>query len=476
MAVAATVGAAGILPLAVVIVASLPVAHAADQPGTSRARGVALPAGLADLAERVRPGVVHVRGMLDDRRGRGREEGQSSVGSGFVIDRAGSIVTNEHVVRGTVDLRVRLYDGREFPACVLGTDDLADVALLKIEPTGAPIHALSMADSEKVRAGEVVVAIGSPFGFAHSVTAGIVSATERVVEQGGAPAADRNDPPYAFFIQTDASINVGNSGGPLIDGTGAVIGVNAAFWGGPQPAAGVGFAIPINVVKMLVPQLRAQGVAPRSFLGVDSQPVTPELAAAFRLPSSRGALVAGVERGSAAAAGGLEVGDVVSTWGGHTLATRDDFRILSQLTPPGSKVKVGLLRDGKAIERQVLTRAGPKPARFRHGASCRSLSDGPSSAGGGPAAIDVGFEVRDLPRARAAEVPGGAGVQVSKVHGGLGGQAKLAVGDIILRVGRTPVTSAEDLRKRLAEWKRDAPLPLLVSTRSHYFWTALRPR
>ena len=440
-------------------------ARAADPAPRPRA---ALPGGLAELAERARPGVVHVRGTIEDKRGRA-EGASSSVGSGFVIDKVGSIVTNEHVVRGTSDLRVRLHDGREFPACVLGTDELADVALLKIEPKGTALHTLPMADSERVRVGEVVVAIGSPFGFAHSVTAGIVSATERVVEQGGGPSADTKAPPYAFFIQTDASINVGNSGGPLIDGTGAVIGVNAAFWGGPQPASGVGFAIPINVVKMLVPQLRVHGVAPRSYLGVDSQPLTGDLASAFRLSSARGALVAGVEKGSAAEAGGLEVGDVVTGWGGHPLATRDDFRILSQLTPPGSRVKVTVLRDGRSLDRTVMTRAGPRPAKLRHAANCRTTDPaGPPT--------EVGFEVRDLPRGRAAELPGGAGVQVARVFGGLATGANLDVGDIILRVGRHPVASAAELRQRLEEWKRDAPLPLLIRTRSQSFWTALRPR
>jgi serine protease Do len=336
---------------------------------------------------------------------------------------------------------------------------------------------LRLADSDKVRTGETVLAIGSPFGFAHSVTAGIVSATERVIEQGGDGGEDREDPPYAFFIQTDASINVGNSGGPLIDDGGQVIGVNAAFWGGSQPSTGVGFAIPINVVRLLLPQLRERGAAPRSYLGVESQPVTSELALAFRLPSARGALIAGVEKGSAAEAAGLQVGDIVQTIGPHALATRDDFRIFAQLTPPGSKLKLGVLRDRKPLELMLTTRAARNAPHPRHPADCRGLTKiGPPPADPAANPITVlGFEVKDVARERAAEVPGGRAVQVSRVFGGPAREAKLEVGDILLRVGHTPVATPEDLRRSLAAWKREGPLPILVRTRTRSFWSALRP-
>jgi S1-C subfamily serine protease len=226
--------------------------------------------------------------------------GRTSIGTGFLIHRAGFIVTNEHVVRNVVDLRVRLYDGRELVACVVGADAPTDIALLKIEAPG-PLPILPLGDSEAVRVGEPVVAIGNPFGFNHSVTAGIVSAKERVVDRP--TSSDARDPElYSFFIQTDASINLGNSGGPLLDATGAVIGISAAFWAGHplQPAQGIGFAIPINIAKALLPRLHVQGAAPRSILGVDAQPVEPGLEAALKLPSSRGALIASVGKGSPA--------------------------------------------------------------------------------------------------------------------------------------------------------------------------------
>src|SRR5580765_7958114 len=243
----------------------------------------------ADLAERARAAVVHVRGEVTD--GAASEAdadtSRTSIGTGFIINRDGYVVTNEHVVRGVSDLRIRLYDGRELSACVAGADPATDIALVKIKAKGT-LPVLPLGDSDAVRVGEPVVAIGNPFGFNHSVTAGIVSAKERVVDRAAASHDAREQENYSFFIQTDASINVGNSGGPLLDASGAVIGISAAFWAGHplQPAQGIGFAIPINIAKSLLPRLHEKGVAPRSYLGVDAQPIDPALEVALKLTSS----------------------------------------------------------------------------------------------------------------------------------------------------------------------------------------------
>jgi serine protease Do len=425
---------------------------------------------LAQLAERIRSAVVHVRGVLPPSNGeRGRRTALTySVGSGFLIDPAGDIVTNEHVIRGAQDLRVRLYDGREFSVCVAGQDEQADIALLRVRAKPNAVPQLVLGDSDRAHTGQTVLAIGSPFGFSHSVTAGIVSATERVVESEGEHGEGGDAPPYSFYIQTDASINVGNSGGPLVDTDGLVIGVNAAFWGGSQPASGVGFAIPINVVKLLLPQLRDKGSAPRSYLGVDSQPVSPALAAGLGLPNARGALIAGIEPGGAADVAGMHVGDVVTSFGNHPLATRDDFRIFAELTVPGTRVKVGLLRDGKPIERDVVTRAAPKSSPSKHVEDCRAAPV--------ETAFSIGFEVRALPAGRAEGLPGKRGINVVRVSGGAARDANLEVGDIILRVGNQPVSTPEEFTQQIAAWKRSAPLPLLVQTRNRNFWTALPPR
>ncbi|HEY0706210.1 MAG TPA: trypsin-like peptidase domain-containing protein, partial [Polyangia bacterium] len=380
------------------------------------------------LAERTRSAVVHVRGVLTGggSEGAGRPatpapEKTFTVGSGFVVDGEGGIVTNEHVIRGATNLRVRFYDGREFVVCVQGQDEQADIALLKIEGTTQKFAALPLGDSDRVHIGESVLAVGSPFGFAHSVTAGIVSANERVVEQDAERSGEY--PAYSFYIQTDASINVGNSGGPLVDRAGVVIGVNAAFWGGSQPASGVGFAIPVNVVKLLLPQLRESGGAPRSFLGVESQPVTPALAAGLGLPNGRGALIAGIEKASAAEAAGLLIGDVVLSFGAHQLATRDDFRIFAELTPPGTRVKLQVLRAGKTETRELTTRAAITSTITSHSEDCRRVRKPVAAAG----AQNLGFEVQAVPAGRAAMLPGKRGIQVVRVSSAAARDANLDV-------------------------------------------------
>ncbi|HVZ71898.1 MAG TPA: trypsin-like peptidase domain-containing protein [Polyangia bacterium] len=438
---------------------------------TNRAptRATGARATLADLADRARPAVVHVRGVVDDDAADAAsgEAGRTSIGTGFIIHRAGFVVTNEHVVRNVVDLRVRLYDGRELPACVVGADGPTDIALLKVEsPTPLPI--LPLGDSQAVRVGEPVVAIGNPFGFNHSVTAGIVSAKERVVDRPSATEA--HDPDlYSFFIQTDASINLGNSGGPLLDATGAVVGISAAFWAGHplQPAQGIGFAIPINIAKALLPRLHDKGVAPRSVLGVDAQPIDPGLEAALKLKSSRGALVASVEKGSPAEAGGLEPGDVVVTWGATPISTSEDLKIDAQLSAPGAHVKVALLRDGKKIVRDVVPRLAPPKAQPPHPSSCGRPRD--SGAAGGE---DV--EVRDLPAARATALPGGHGVYIDKLaEHGSGAQAGLKTGDVILRVGKAAIAAPKDFAAALATYKPGDSIPVLARRSGYDFWLAI---
>jgi serine protease Do len=418
--------------------------------------------------------VVHVRGTLaeTDRSSEGPAGGLLSVGSGFFVAASGYLVTNEHVVRGTVDIRVRLQDGREMVACVVGADAATDVALLKVE-SATPVPILPLGDSDAVRVGETAVAIGSPFGFSHSVTVGIVSAKERVIdrtaerEEGDATGEGA----YSFFIQTDASINVGNSGGPLLDASGAVIGINAAFWGGGQAAQGVSFAIPINIAKLLLPRLREGGAAPRSFLGVESQPLTAALAEALGLASPRGALIARVVAGSAADAGGLEPGDVVLGWDRRPVTTAEDFKIYAQLTPPGTAVRLRVLRQGKIGERVLTSRPAESAApAAAHAAACRPAALAASSR------LPDGFQAADLSPARARALPGGRAVEVSRVDGGAAREAGLAVRDVVLRVGRTEVHSAEELRQALGSAAPGAPVMVLVRRDGADFWTALSRR
>ncbi|HEX7596688.1 MAG TPA: trypsin-like peptidase domain-containing protein, partial [Polyangia bacterium] len=392
-----------------------------------------------------------------------------SVGSGFFVDRGGLLITNEHVIRNAVDIRVRLADGRELPACLAGADPLTDIALLSVK-AGAPVQALPVGDSDRVRAGESVVAIGSPFGFSHSATAGIVSAVERAIERsemrGEADLPVSPSESYSFFIQTDALINVGNSGGPLLDREGQVIGVNTAFWGRAQSAQGVGFAIPINIIKLLLPRLRQEGMAPRSYLGVQSQMVDSDLARALDIPANTGALIAGVDRDSPAEAGGLEPGDVVTVWEGRRVRGAEDFKIYVQLTPPGTRVRLSVLRRGKSTEHVLSTRAMPegKP-RPMSPLDCRQIAPSPALANG--------FEVAELPPGRIKGLAREKVVRISKVSGGAALDAGLEVDDIILRVGRTSVGTAEELYRALGASSADKPAPLLIRRDGADFWRAL---
>jgi serine protease Do len=258
--------------------------------------------------------------------------GRQSLGSGVIASPDGHIVTNFHVVRGADAIVVRLADHGEYQARLIGSDARTDLALLKIDAAGLP--ALPFGDSDRLEVGEPVMAIGNPFGLEQTVTTGIVSAKERFIGSG----------PYDDFIQTDASANPGNSGGPLIDARGALVGINTAIFSQTGGSVGIGFAIPVNIAKDVLAQLRAQGKVVRSYLGVAVAPVTPEARRAARLPDARGALVAEVVPDSAAAAAGIKPGDVIVAYQGEKV---DDPRELTRrvaATPPGTTVKVEVAR------------------------------------------------------------------------------------------------------------------------------------
>ncbi len=429
--------------------------------------------GLADLAERARAAVVHVRGEMAETATASESDsdaGRTSIGTGFIINKDGFILTNEHVVRGVVDLRVRLFDGRELTACVAGADVATDLALLRVH-TDRPLPVLALGDSSLVRVGEPVIAIGNPYGFNHSVTAGIVSAKERVVDRSTLREAGSDDL-YSFFIQTDASINLGNSGGPLIDASGAVIGVNAAFWAGHplQPAQGIGFAIPINMAKALLPRLIETGVARRSYLGVDAQPIDPALEAALKLNSGRGALIASIEKGSPAEAAGLEPGDVVLTWNGADVATSEDFKIDAQLSTPGTRTKIVVLREGKRLAREIVPRAAPlRDIAPPHPSSCARAPE--------PLMANVDdFDVQPTP-ARTPGATAARSVTVTRVTDhSAAAQAGLRTGDVVLRIGKTAVWTPNDVADTLKSYKLGEPVPMLVRRSGFDFWMAFTRR
>ncbi|HXJ20536.1 MAG TPA: trypsin-like peptidase domain-containing protein [Polyangia bacterium] len=459
----------------VICLVSLPVAaHPPPVLWTVAPHQARASVGLAELAERARAAVVHVRGEMPDGANASESDndsGRTSIGTGFIINRDGFILTNEHVVRGVVDLRVRLFDGRELAACVAGADVATDIALLRVH-SDRPLPVLALGDSSSVRVGEPVIAIGNPYGFNHSVTAGIVSAKDRVVDRSTLREAGSDDL-YSFFIQTDASINLGNSGGPLIDASGAVIGINAAFWAGHplQPAQGIGFAIPVNMAKALLPRLIETGVARRAYLGVDAQPIDPALEAALKLNSGRGALIASIERGSPAEAAGLEPGDVVMSWNGADIATSEDFKIDAQLSAPGTRTKIVVLRDGKRLAREIVPRAAPvRDIAPPHPSSCTRTPE--------PLMANVDdFDVQETQLRPAGGAGVGRSVTVTRVTDhSAAAQAGLRTGDVVLRIGKTAVWTQNDVADALKGYKLGEPVPMLVRRSGFDFWMAFTRR
>jgi serine protease Do len=296
---------------------------------------------LADLAERLKPAVVHVRVRRD---GPPREEGQEprerrASGSGFIIDPEGVIVTNAHVVEGVSSVQVRLFDGRRFTARVVGRDGRVDLALLKIDGVrGLPT--LTLGDSNRLRVGELVLALGHPFGLEHTVSFGIVS---RI----GAPLTVAA--PGFDFIQTDAAINPGNSGGPLVNMAGEVIGVNSMA----ARNGSIGFAIPSNLVRLLVPQLLAKGEIEWGWLGVSITEVGEEDAARLGLREPRGVLIRSVMPGEPADQGGVKPNDVIVAVDGMPLEGPRDLQRVVATSPVGKKVKIRLVREGRETEVEV---------------------------------------------------------------------------------------------------------------------------
>jgi serine protease Do len=304
----------------------------------------ALPPGTrlwVELARAAKPSVVNVsttqrgaRSAVPDeffKRFFERERPQrerKSLGSGFIASADGYVVTNNHVVSDAAEVMVRLVDQREFKARVVGTDPKTDIALLKIETTG--LTPIAFGDSDRAEVGEPVMAIGNPFGLDHSVTTGIVSAKERFIGSG----------PYDDFIQTDAAVNPGNSGGPLVDVRGSVIGNNTAIFSQGGGWAGIGFATPVNLAKEILPHLRERGKVTRGFLGIATTPVSPDVERQVKLASREGAVVAEVQPRSPAEKAALKTGDVIVHFQGHDIRQPQDLSRRVAATPPGTAVKL----------------------------------------------------------------------------------------------------------------------------------------
>lgn len=329
----------------------MPALAPAPPPAAPVVQPASVPATFADLATMANPAVVYVRTVQSQQRGF-RRVLQPGSGSGFIFDASGKILTNHHVVSGAHAIQVELDDGRALMAEVVGADALTDLAVLSVPATNLP--ALSLGDSEQVRVGDWVVAIGNPFGLEHTVSVGIISAKERTgrdVKLGDPDA-------YYSFLQTDASINPGNSGGPLIDMQGRVVGVNTAI---NQAANNIGFAIPVNMIRALLPRLLKDGRVQRAAIGVQVADVSLDDEARFHLPHRKGAFIVQVVPGSPAAEAKLKAGDVVVEFHGQRIESPEDLRWEASLAPIGQEVSVVLMREGKKLELKLK----PAPLRLR---------------------------------------------------------------------------------------------------------------
>ncbi|HZV23407.1 MAG TPA: DegQ family serine endoprotease [Luteimonas sp.] len=385
-----------------------------------------------------------------------------SMGTGFIISGDGYILTNRHVIDGADTVTVRLSDRREFTAKVVGSDEQSDVALLKINATGLPT--LRLGDSNKLRPGQWVVAIGSPFGLDHSVTAGIVSAVGR-----SNPYADQR---YVPFIQTDVAINRGNSGGPLLNTRGEVVGINSQIFSNSGGYMGVSFAIPIDVAMSAVKQLKATGRVSRGQIGVAVESITSDKARGLHLPDSRGALINTVAPGSPAEKAGLQPGDVIRSFNGVEINDSSDLPPLVGALPPGTHSKLTVMRDGKPREFDLtltqlqdgVANAMPVPGM-----------PGPSAAGTANALGLVGQPL-DADDRRQLGLKSNEGVGIARVDGLAARDAGLQPGDVVLSVGRTPVDSPAALDRQLRDVKAGDTVMLLVMRGNARQYVAITPR
>jgi serine protease Do len=375
-------------------------------------------------------------GRGDDELGSGgpgsapRPRTMQGLGSGVIVSEDGYIVTNNHVVENASDIRVAMVGGEEYPARIVGTDPATDLAVLKVDRTGLP--AITLSDSTLLEVGDTVLAIGNPFGIGQTVTVGIVSGLGR----SGMGIVD-----YEDFIQTDASINPGNSGGALTDVIGRLIGVNTAILSRTGGNQGVGFAVPVNIVRNVMDQIVQNGRVTRGYMGIYIQPLTPDLARAFDMPDQRGALVASVSPRSPAAEAGLREGDVITRFNGKEVVDSRQFRLMVSQTPPETRTDLEFLRDGKPQSATV--RLAELPAQQLADARGR----GPGAAEGRGGFLE-GLQVAELDsqlRRQFNLANDAEGLVVTDVEPGSAAErAGLERGDIIEEVNRQPVRTMRD--------------------------------
>jgi serine protease Do len=437
---------------------------------------VRAPGSFADLAEKVKPSVVNigttkvVKGGMRSPFGGGapferyfgdeffdrffgdaprREFKQQSLGSGFIISSDGYIFTNNHVVEHADKIIVKLSDGREYEAKVIGKDAKTDIALIKIKPSES-LPVAEIGDSDKLRVGDWVLAIGNPFGLEQTVTAGIVSAKGRVIGAG----------PYDNFIQTDASINPGNSGGPLFNMEGKVIGINTAIVAQGQ---GIGFAIPVSMAKNILPDLKSKGKVSRGWMGVSVQDITEDMARSLQLKERRGAIISEVFKGDPAERAGIRAGDVVTEINGRKIKDTHDLLLSIASFHVGDKVSIKVIRDGREMTFQV---------------TVVERKDQPEvAAAKGGTYEQFGIAVEDITPeiARYLGIPKNTGIIVVRVQNGSPAEeVGIQPQDIILQVNKIKITSVKEFVREVSKKANKGHFMLLIKRGQATFFVGLR--
>jgi serine protease Do len=371
------------------------------------------------------------------------------VGSGFIIDKDGTILTNYHVVGEAEKISVTLSDGKNLDAKVIGKDQKTDIAVIKID-AGRDLPAVTLGDSDRLEVGEWVVAIGNPFGLDHTVTSGIVSAKGRQIGAG----------PYDNFIQTDASINPGNSGGPLINLRGEVVGINTAIFSQTGGNIGIGFAIPTNSVRDLLPQLKDKGRVVRGYLGTTVQKITPEIANSLGVKEAGGALVADVVRGSPADKAGIKAGDVIVEFDRKPIKDSADLPPVVARVSPGTTVQVKIQREGREVSLPL---------------TVGELKDQEVVASSQES--DLGLSVQPVTPdvAQGLGLEHAEGVVVSSIKpGSPAAEAGLRSGDVITQINRRPVKSLAEYNREIAQNEKDKPVLFLVRRGQSSLFLALK--
>ncbi|MCW2274598.1 serine protease Do [Rhodoblastus acidophilus] len=437
-------------------------------PASVSARGA--PDSFADLSEQVTPAVVNISatqvedrkaeklppgGQLDDmfeeflkrhRQPNGdKPRRSSSLGSGFVIDSSGIVITNNHVIADANEIDVIFNDGSKLRAELVGKDAKVDVAVLRVKPP-KPLAAVKFGDSDKARVGDWVLAVGNPFALGGSVTAGIISAKNRDIDSG----------PYDSFIQTDAAINKGNSGGPLFNMAGEVIGINTAILSPSGGSIGIGFATPADTAQPVIEQLLKFGETRRGWLGVRIQKIDEGIAESLGLGKPRGALVSGVEDKGPSASAGLKAGDVIVSFDGKAVPAAHDLPKIVAQTPVGKEVDVVVMREGKEVTKKVtlgrLDERGAKPSKVGE-----NKPQAPPAAAATVKAFGLELApLDDAARGKFQIKEGVAGALVIRVDpDSRAAEQKMAPGDVITEINRTPVARPDDVQAQLKVLKAE---------------------